>query len=165
MRGKIRAGHYRMLGKTGSSYSNRSFMSSVIEDSITSGRLSPYEQSLISRGSKRSRTRNISLLAQCQEYTTGNAFSFKAHQKTSRGRLTTNHGYLLLRARPSSETLPCPANQRRMPGSRGRGISLATWPRPGRLLLSEGRAGAPVRRPRRNSSLPRGGCGPDSRRP
>ena len=64
-------------------------MSSVIEDSITSGRLSPYEQSLISRGSKRSRTRNISLLAQSQEYATGNAFSFKAHQETSRGRLTT----------------------------------------------------------------------------
>jgi len=95
-RGKLRAEHYSMLGKTGRSYSNRSVMSSdtkAKDTMITSGRLSPHEQSLISRGSRRSsarrKTRNASL-AQSQEYTSGNAFGARAHLKNiSR---PVNHG-------------------------------------------------------------------------
>ena len=57
-RGKMRAEHYSMLGKTGRTYSNRSVLSSdtAAKDRVlAAGKLSEHNQSIMAAASHRSR--------------------------------------------------------------------------------------------------------------
>lgn len=57
-RGKMRAEHYSMLGKTGRAYSNRSVLSSdtgVRDRVLEAGNFSPHNQSILAKVSQKSR--------------------------------------------------------------------------------------------------------------
>ena len=57
-RGKLRAEHYSMLGKTERTYSNRSVLSSdtaARDRVLVGGKLSPHNQSVLARLSRKSR--------------------------------------------------------------------------------------------------------------
>lgn len=84
-RGKLRAEHYSMLGKTDRQYSNRSVLSSdtgIRDKMLSQSKIAPISANVnrFSQKSQKSRHRN-DLVSQSMQQTTLKNFSFNAHMR------------------------------------------------------------------------------------